>query len=947
MQAIPDPPSLQQVFQVITDAASQNFVVAQAASTTLDSYKGTPGFYQSVQLVALERNLPLDVRKMAIFQFKNGVPGQWRRGQLYPESIKQNIRARMFGFFDEPDDIIAQTNAIAVAKICRIDYPRYWPDLGTQLLEVITTNSQAVYASADPNPNSCLALRRSLTVLNQVMKELSSGKVPTLTAGFQVLIQQLHEPLLALFNKASEVFANGLTLENLACDDKLNHIRISHLSFKCLVKGVTFLWQRSRVKGFEGSEAVRAFFEVAVDRFFNFSNLRIGLFQQNINPNLINSPTQSHLARHVRTYGKYFRKTQVFSVARFVKLPKCQELVFYYWDKVVQVSNLPTAAIQDSDQVIYPIRFITQALSIFKDSVAQWSPSRQSDDSAILNKGFVEEAVQLIITRLLLLDEEDLEKWSEDPEEWINIEESDSDAWEFGVRPCAERVLMTLSNQYGDYVTPLISSYLGQVVANPATDFPSILRKEALYCAVGRCAHRLRDITGFDGWISQSLTAEALDPNPNYRIVKRRIAWLFGRWFAEGNATDSRAKVYEVLVHLIQTEEGSDAVVRLTAATALKDCVNSVSFDGPTFFPYMPIAVPALLNLLGSAESQDAKKRVLRSLNVIIEAAREQIVPLLGDIINAITVLWQQPDADIPLRAEMMTTVSNLVRSSKEHSAPMSPVAAILIRECFSPGLDVQMDEDAIELWLIVLRNSLRNLNPAVPDLFELLPSAIGLLGSNLDLLGPICQIMESYILLDCPRVLQMQALPLHKAFLEVYQRALLTNIKDMLSVANLMVQLAPSSLWAEAMHTSQFFAKLLASLIEDKSKNDNTLVLVEVINLFARMILQDSAVFVQLVVLSSDVLGKPADYLMNGFLDQWWAKFDNIVDAPRRKLVALATAELLATGNSEIIDRISSSEAFNIWLDVLGELKEAMSQRPGDDEQECVVPPVIIRCEV
>lgn len=265
----------------------------------------------------------------------------------------------------------------------------------------------------------------------------------------------------------------------------------------------------------------------------------------------------------------------------------------------------------------------------------------------------------------------------------------------------------------------------------------------------------------------------------------------------------------------------------------------------------------------------------------------------------------------------------------------MSPVAAILIRECFSPGLDVQMDEDAIELWLIVLRNSLRNLNPAVPDLFELLPSAIGLLGSNLDLLGPICQIMESYILLDCPRVLQMQALPLHKAFLEVYQRALLTNIKDMLSVANLMVQLAPSSLWAEAMHTSQFFAKLLASLIEDKSKNDNTLVLVEVINLFARMILQDSAVFVQLVVLSSDVLGKPADYLMNGFLDQWWAKFDNIVDAPRRKLVALATAELLATGNSEIIDRISSSEAFNIWLDVLGELKEAMSQRPGDDEQD------------
>ena len=111
-------------------------------------------------------------------------------------------------------------------------------------------------------------------------------------------------------------------------------------------------------------------------------------------------------------------------------------------------------------------------------------------------------------------------------------------------------------------------------LATPAADFPAVLRKEALYCAVGRCAHRLRDVTGFDAWIKQSLTVEALDPNPTYRVIKRRIAWLFGRWFSEGNVTDSREKVYEVLVHLIQAQEGSDAVVRLTAATALKDCVN-------------------------------------------------------------------------------------------------------------------------------------------------------------------------------------------------------------------------------------------------------------------------------------------------------------------------------------------------------------------------------------
>jgi hypothetical protein len=164
MQVASDPPSLQQVFQVISDAASQNYVIAQAASQQIDSYKTIGGFYASVQEIAMERNLPLDIRKMAIFQFKNGAPMQWRRTQyvchnsvqfiyisnfrsatrLYPESIKQNIRVRMFAFLDEPDDIvssivehaqgaltqrvskIAQTNAIAVAKISRIDYPRQW-----------------------------------------------------------------------------------------------------------------------------------------------------------------------------------------------------------------------------------------------------------------------------------------------------------------------------------------------------------------------------------------------------------------------------------------------------------------------------------------------------------------------------------------------------------------------------------------------------------------------------------------------------------------------------------------------------------------------------------------------------------------------------------------------------------------------------------------------------
>lgn len=51
-----------------------------------------------------------------------------------------------------------------------------------------------------------------------------------------------------------------------------------------------------------------------------------------------------------------------------------------------------------------------------------------------LSPEFVTSTVQLFMSRLMLMDESDLNKWSEDPEEWINMEENDNDAWEFGIR---------------------------------------------------------------------------------------------------------------------------------------------------------------------------------------------------------------------------------------------------------------------------------------------------------------------------------------------------------------------------------------------------------------------------------------------------------------------------------------------------------------------------------
>ena len=61
----------------------------------------------------------------------------------------------------------------------------------------------------------------------------------------------------------------------------------------------------------------------------------------------------------------------------------------------------------------------------------------------------------------------------------------------------------------------------------------------------------------------------------SYPIVKRRIAWLLGKLISDECLKANNQSLWQVLVHLLQDQgEGSDAVVRLTAAIAIRECVD-------------------------------------------------------------------------------------------------------------------------------------------------------------------------------------------------------------------------------------------------------------------------------------------------------------------------------------------------------------------------------------
>lgn len=50
-------------------------------------------------------------------------------------------------------------------------------------------------------------------------------------------------------------------------------------------------------------------------------------------------------------------------------------------------------------------------------------------------------------------------------------------------------------------------------------DLPAIIQKEALYCAVGRCAIRLKETIPFEQWLDTTLITEAQVTDHRYTFM--------------------------------------------------------------------------------------------------------------------------------------------------------------------------------------------------------------------------------------------------------------------------------------------------------------------------------------------------------------------------------------------------------------------------------------------
>ncbi|OAA62768.1 importin [Niveomyces insectorum RCEF 264] len=826
----------------------------QSASKQLEQWQSHPHYFSSLQTVFLDRSLPYNVRFLAVILLKNGIDKFWRASARVKDSLrpdeKARIRARLLaGTIGEPDRALALHNALATAKVVRIDYPHDWPGALPELLVLLRRAKEDAEAHGG-GPSGAADLDGVLLVLLRVIKELGTARLPRSQTALQRMAEELAYVLGDVYttnvNRWLEALRtlpvgdgnnnNSKSDEAAAAAAAAVHAALAHslTSLKVL--------RSLLLAGFaypHRAKVVQEMWTLSQTHFQEFLGYTVP--QQDSSGGggggdaahlLAPAAFRDAIGKHLLTFTKLHLGMCELHPSSFSALPNAVGLVHAYWGLVARFADIYSQS--DGLRQITPsgggngsegagsksgklegpllerlalkglllvkscLQIVTQPLQTFKYRDAE--TQREQKEGVQLLKtdlfvsAFLLQMVDTIVTKLFVFRESDLAAWDEDPEEWWDAQENDAAAaWEWQVRPCAERVFLSLLIHYKELLAPPLLVYFqramqgdgggsggsggdrggGAVVGGPAGNHLDLLTREAVYTAMGNAAVAIQTTFDFNAFLTTTLVHDVqLQGTPLAKVLRRRVALLLGAWSFVELPEASLQLEYSLYAHLLnKADPTNDLVVRLTAAHQLKSAVDELHFRARLFAPYAPGVFAALLDLLQEVEHEDTKRALLETLRGCADNMGP-IATQFGDaIVAALPAIWAAADADTAylIKQSILALVSTLITvlgtASQQYHALFFP----LIAEAMDPRNAAHqfLLEDAVELWSVLLHQTER---PVPEGLLALLPAAVRVLDYDSHVVQLCLHILDGYIALAPEAVLSDQ-----------YRRSVLTGLAAVL----------------------------------------------------------------------------------------------------------------------------------------------------------------------
>ncbi|TIA90025.1 hypothetical protein E3P99_01752 [Wallemia hederae] len=813
----------------------------------------------------------------AMLIVKNNLITYWRnvKSLQLSEAGRNRIRIRCIEYLSSTNDKTSELNAIVLSKIARIDYPRYWDSL---LLDIVSSLSPEL---AVTDATHRLRLKRAVYALHLITKEITSIRIAN--KAFPGLYSSLFTFILNVYQGA---------YSNLNTDD--DWIYLATYAFKILAK--LSLHNFNRSAGDELQNTVQ-FTQMVLAHLPN-------ILQYKDNNDI------PQLTKLVNAITKYFKLLQQSNQGRFSAIGGIEGLIPIIYTQITNRAYEST-----------PPKYIIHILLILKLSLADWvehAPNKQNPN-AVLTDEFALQVVDYLIRHYLPLTRADLEQWQNAPEEWVH--QDNLDQWEIDPRPCAENVILgTLIKR-----RQVVGSYLINLLKD-ASQSDDIIYKEAVYRIIAKCAEYLQDDIGFEGWLDSALIPQVQMRGGDVRILRRRIAVVLSRFAGESLSPSAYTKIYTILLHCLRAgDEDNDTAVQVTAAITLAGVVDTWEFNPALFEPFLNDIMPELIRILSACELVEVKVKVLTSITCIIDQVGDRAIHYGPRLLELVPGLWEESEDDWPFRGGILSMLSRLVAALQEGSNRALGIVVPLIQASLDPSQGkAYIDMDGIELWQTTLKHA-----PGLDEsLLSLLPLAISIYRNDLDLAEHVGPIIESYIYLSPENVVMQYSESLFSAVSAMLSYATDSIRNQMMHLMNLATIASTPSAWASALNSTGLCRDLVVKLLEN---NESALFLAKIMLLFSRIVIVDNDMFVQLLRMAAQSLMVDESVVLNGVLDRWWDKWDNLGDNYDRKLSASGLARLVATGHPLVLARLPS-EISNVFIDVLAEIKERRLEQQEAD---------------
>ncbi|KHJ33542.1 putative importin-beta domain-containing protein [Erysiphe necator] len=945
------------VSRVLMSATSSEQVKIQTATQQLQEWETQRGYFSLLQAAYLNKSLPTEVRYIAIIQLKNGVDKFWRKSAKNSISSdeKATIRSHLLdGGISEEERNLALQNALLLSKIVRIDYPNEWPEVLPNLIKIIRESRHS----------NRLRLQRGMLMLLQLVKELASARLRSLRSNFTLIAEELVFLL-------SEIYVENL----VAWSTQKNELALNKDVADCSLISLKIL-RRLVIAGHEYPNK-----SSDIQRLWEYSQVQFGQFLEINSNQALKSSNDSKIMveEHLLQLSKLHMMMAKQHPAAFALLPSSLELVRAYWGLITNfaesysshtlnfgMKTRSSENMRDSTTIMEKlclkglnilracIRMVFNPLQSFKYRSPEIKVEQKKATDLIrtqlLSDSLIQQVANLLVTRLLVFRQIDLDAWEEDHEGWELKEEGAGagSCWEFEIKSCSEKLFTDLVINYKTLLlNPLLSIF--NSVANMGQGQDTILTKDAVYTAMGLSAPVIFKDFNFDTFLSSTIVNDVQTTGPGFKILRRRIAILIGQWVTIELSEKGRLMVYKIFQHLLNAEdETNDRVVQITAARNFKCVVDDFNFDAKGFVPFTSDILGRIMALAREVDAIETKIVLLDTIRSVANRLENNILPFADHIISMLASFWELAEEEYLLKQSIFSTLSTIVVSLQSASDRYYSLIIPLIANSISLTQNSKdhLLEDALDLWANVLETTSSTVSP---EILSLADAILPLLEIGSDELRNILKVLEIYCILAPQHMLsdkdrRIRTLSYLSSFLGTSKRefiGLVTTIVEILIRA--AEKLGGSEgvlLITQDLHSSGFLVEVFASLRDAWEAHQSSgpekrypklddAVETDYFTIIARLAVADPNVFANMLTSMGTI-----DETWSWLSTEWFHHFDCMTNMERRKLSCIALTRMLELPSPVLdINLAKLQDFFTIWTQTISELTFG-----SEDYSDCLI---------